>query len=67
MVQISLKAARVNAELKQCEAAAKIGVSTATIIRWEAGKTAPDSDKLQKLCEVYGVPIDSIFLNKKYA
>lgn len=67
MMQISLKAARVNANLKQSEVAEEIGVNVTTIIKWEQGKTAPKSDQLKKLCVLYGCSMDDIFLNCKYA
>lgn len=62
MYQISLKAARVNAKMRQKDAAKKVGVDTSTIINWEKGKTAPRADQLKKLCDIYNVPIDFIFL-----
>ena len=60
--QVSMKAARVNAEKTQAEAAAFIGVSKATIVNWEAGRRMPKVDQLRKLCEYYGCPMDNIFL-----
>ena len=44
MTKISLKAARVNCDLTQKAVAKEIGISEATIIRWEKGRTAPDAD-----------------------
>ena len=65
-MQISLKAARVNAELTQKEAANRIGVDVSTIISWENGKTSPKAVQLQYICEVYGVySVDSLFLRLK--
>ena len=65
-MQISLKAARVNAELTQREAAERIGIDVTTIVNWEAGKTSPKATQLQKLCDVYGVDsVDSLFLRQK--
>ena len=61
-MQISLKAARVNAHLLQREAAEKIGVNTSTLVSWENGKTAPKAPLLKKLCEIYGVSINEIKL-----
>lgn len=60
--QVSLAAARVNANLTQIQAAKKIGVSKDSIIKWEAGKASPSATKFKKLCAVYGVPMDIIFL-----
>lgn len=64
-MQISLKAARVNAELKQKDVAKAIHVDVATIIKWESGKTVPRADQLQALCKLYGISIDFIFLKEK--
>ena len=61
MPKITLKAARVNAGLSQAEAAKKIGVASSTLRNWEAGKTFPNQPKIEKLCEVYGIPFEVIF------
>ena len=61
MPKITLKAARINAQLTQTEAAKKIGVSANTLRNWEAGKTFPNQPRIQKLCEVYKVPFDVLF------
>ena len=58
--KVSLKAARINAELSQDIAADKIGVSVSTIKSWEAKKTFPDQPKIEKICEVYAVPYDML-------
>lgn len=62
---ISLKAARVNAEYRQSDVAAKLHVDKATIISWEKGRTAPRADQLKELSTLYDVPIDYIFLPTK--
>lgn len=64
-MQITLKAARVNAGINQEAAAKALGISKSTIIKWESGKCAPRADKFQELCNVYGVGIDNIFLHSK--
>mgnify|MGYP000852019157 CR=1 FL=1 len=61
-LQISLAAARVNANLTQAEVAEKLHVAKPTIISWEKGKTAPRHDQLKRLCEIYKIPIDYIFV-----
>lgn len=61
MPKISLKAARVNANLSQIEAAAKIGVAVSTLKNWEAGKTFPTQPRIEKMCEVYGISFDVLF------
>ncbi len=64
-MQISLKAARVNANMTQKVAAQKIGVGQSTLISWECGKTAPKAPQLVALCKIYNVAIDEIFLSEK--
>lgn len=61
MPQISLKAARVNANLTQEEAAIKLGVSISTIKKWEKGETFPKQPKINQICELYGISYDHIF------
>lgn len=62
---IRLQAARVNAELTQAEACAKLrerGFKTAvsTLVSWEAGKTAPTLPTFRALCDIYGCSMDDI-------
>lgn len=61
-LQISLKAARVNAGLTQVEAAKKLGKSPNTIILWENGTIVPDRANLYLLAGIYGISVDNIFL-----
>ena len=62
MSKISLKAARVNANLSQGEAAEHVGVATSTLRNWENGITYPDAVQFMTLCNLYGVSCDNIFL-----
>lgn len=64
MYKVSLKAARVNANLTQSQAAAALNITQRTIVSWENGKTSPSINQFEKLCKIYNVPIDNIFLNK---
>lgn len=67
-MQITLKAARMNAQLTQAEAAEKIGVTVDTIGNWERGKSFPNALQIRLLEEVYGVPYDNlIFLPRNNA
>jgi len=61
MPKITLKAARVNANLSQSEAAGRIGVAVSTLRNWETGKTFPNQPKIEKICEVYGISFDVLF------
>lgn len=64
---VSLKAARVNANLTQKAVAKALGISEVTIINWEKGKTSPTADNLSALCALYNANIDDIFLPKRYS
>lgn len=60
--KIQLKAARVNANLSQDEAAERLNISKATLQNYESGKTIPQWDMVKKISEVYNFPTDFIFL-----
>lgn len=53
-MQITLKAARVNAGFSQEQAAKSLDVNRLTIARWESGKNAIPAAKFKALCEMYG-------------
>lgn len=61
---ISMRAARVNAELTQVEAAKIIGVAPNTISRWEKGISAPTFKYIRPIVEAYGLKSfeDIVFL-----
>ena len=58
--QITLKAARVNAELTLDEVAEIIGKSKQSIENWENGKTPIKYSDLLKLSEIYEMPVKYI-------
>ena len=60
MPKITLRAARVNAELSLDEAAERIGKSKQSIVNWESGKTPIKYSDLLKLSEIYEMPIEYI-------
>ncbi len=59
-MQITLKAARVNAGLTQKQVEKQTGFARSTLTRWENGKGFPRIDDLSTLCELYGVSVDCI-------
>lgn len=61
-MQITLKAARVNAGLTQAEAAEKMGVTTSTICLWESGKADISMRKFDEYCQILGVNRADILL-----
>lgn len=63
----TLKACRVNKNMKINDVAKKIGVSDRTLINWENYETIPKSDYLRALSELYGIDERLIFLGDKFA
>ena len=59
-MQVTLKAARINAKLTQKEAAERIGVTVDTIGNWERGKSYPDALNIKRIEIVYGVHYDNL-------
>lgn len=45
----------------QIDLAKKINYSDKAVSRWEKGEVLPDVEVLQKVCEVYDIPIEYIF------
>ena len=67
VAEITLKAARVNVELSQKEAAMRIGISVDTLRNYEKGKSYPDVPILKAIEREYGVHYkDIIFLPLNY-
>lgn len=61
-LQISLAAARVNAELTQDDVAKAMKISKNTLVNWEKGLSEPTITQGRKLSELYNMPLDYIFL-----
>ena len=62
---MTLKAARINVNLKQDEAAKALGITQDTLSNWENGKTFPSVPQIKKIEDLYGVPYSElIFLVK---
>lgn len=60
MPKISLKAARVNANLSQHQAADALGINVSTLQNYETGKTIPDWTMVKEIERVYQFPADFI-------
>lgn len=58
--KISLKAARVNANLTIKEAAKKLGIAVGTLVKWEREPWNISALYQGKISEVYSISIDSI-------
>lgn len=64
-MQISIAAARVNANLTQKELAEKLGVSNNSIVAWESGEREIPLRHLQALADLSGLSISDIFVPLK--
>ena len=60
-----LCACRIDAGYKQKEVAEIVGVTEATIISWETGKTSPKMEHSQKLSELYRIPLAYMDFSKE--
>lgn len=65
MSKITLKAARVNANISQKEAAQMLGVAPSTLRSWESGKTYPKQNQVNDILLLYGIKFDNIFFGAK--
>lgn len=63
-LQISLKAARVNAGLTVLEAAKQLGIGKDTLLKWEKNPGLVNTIKQEKISIVYKIAIDHIFFGK---
>ena len=61
-MKVSLKAARVNAELTRKEVAEKLGFSIDTLKSIENGKRDVKVSELNYLCSIYKCTMDDIYL-----
>lgn len=59
-MKISLKAARVNANLTLIDAAAMLGIGKDTLIKWEREPWNISALYQKRISEVYSIPIDMI-------
>lgn len=66
MIQITLKAARINAGLTSKEAAALAGIHYQTLSSYEKDSSDISVSLLEKLSTIYQIPSDYIFLGKEY-
>ena len=63
-IQITLKAARINAGLTIIEASKRLGVSHSTLIKWEKNSGVVNPIIQTKISDAYRLPIDIIFFGQ---
>lgn len=61
-LQITLKAARVNAGFSLEQVAERIQKNKSTIINWEKGRTSMKISEFEELCNLYRISKDYIIL-----
>jgi len=59
-LKVTLKAARVNANLTQKEAGELLGVTKDTVFNWENGRSFPSVKLIPKIEHIYNVSYDDI-------
>jgi len=62
---ITLKAARVNAEMSQTEAANRLGISKNTLCNYENYRTIPDIEMSKKIAALYNWSVNDIIFFKQ--
>lgn len=60
MAKMTLRAARINAGLKQKEAADKLGVNSKTLCYWEQGRSFPNVEKVKRISSLYNIAYDDL-------
>lgn len=60
-IQISLAAARVNANLTQDDVVKELKITKNTLISWEKGISEPKITQARELSKLYNMPLDCIF------
>lgn len=58
---MTLKAARVNSGLTQAKAAEVLGISQASLIKYERGERYPSVPTIKKMEDAYGIEFKDIF------
>ena len=59
-MSITLRAARVNKQMTQVEAAKRLGIAVDTLRQYESGNTFPDVPMIRKIEELYSVSYNDI-------
>ena len=62
-MKISLRAARINADLNLIPAAKLLGVGKDTLIKWEHNPKLVKAEYYKRISSVYKMPINCIFFD----
>ena len=66
-IQITIKAARINANLTQIQAASRLGIDRTTLQNYEKGATVPSWDMVHKMSRVYNLPFEVLVVRRESA
>ena len=64
-LQITLKAARINARMTQADVAKIMHRSVGTIGHWENGKTRIRKSYVRWMAEIYDIPVDNLIITER--
>ena len=64
-IQISLKAARINAHMTQADVAKIMNRSAGTIGHWENGKTKVRKTNLRWMAAIYDIPLENLIVPER--
>lgn len=59
-MKYTLKMLRIGKNLLQTDVANRLNVNRKTVSAWEKGKSLPTVDKIDAICELFGVSYDDI-------
>lgn len=59
-MKYTLKMLRIGKNLLQTDVANRLNVNRKTVSAWEQGKSLPTVDKIDAICELFGVSYDDI-------
>ena len=59
-MELTLRAARVNAGLTQEQVHERLGIAMSTLSQIECGKSSPRYNTLCELCELYGISVGQL-------
>jgi transcriptional regulator with XRE-family HTH domain len=64
---LRVRRTRLERGLRLAEAASRVGVASQTLARVETGREVPWRSLRERLAELYGVPVDSLFEDIDFA
>ncbi len=63
----NIRIQRKQAGLTQIELAERLGISIATLRRWESGETSPSGTRIMEMANIFGISPDGLLSNEEGA